>query len=386
MNASGRPQSPSLASSNTPAAEAAAPEHSGARPPHSDLPEQVLAEKRFINDAAHQLRTPLAGIISQAELALQENDPQQLHQRIRKIRAAAQRGAQLVKQMLALARSESATPNHSADETYDLAQLAREVAREWIPRSLALRKDLGYEGADSAWVRGNRFMMREAISNLIDNALSYTAADGHVTVRVQAVAAAQHAAASTTSAASPTSTGASDQPTLGPQTPAPPDTDEQDASSAHNEHGTDCPCPPGQCTASPAALSVSSALSAAPTEPSANAPCQTQQSGNANSNACNDRPCQHTPDLDTVILEVIDNGPGVPPEQLPHVFERFWRADDEHTSGSGLGLPLVERIATQHGGCASAHNAQPHGFIVRLSLPAADKHQADASQSHRSLK
>ncbi|MDO4769157.1 MAG: HAMP domain-containing sensor histidine kinase [Brachymonas sp.] len=376
MNASGRPQSPSFPSSNAPAAEAAAPERSGARPPHSGLPEQVLAEKRFINDAAHQLRTPLAGIISQAELALQENDPQQLHQRIRKIRAAAQRGAQLVKQMLALARSESATPNHSADETYDLAQLAREVAREWIPRSLALHKDLGYEGADSAWVRGNRFMMREAISNLIDNALSYTAADGHVTVRVQAVAAAQHAAASNTSAAP------ANQPALDPQTVTaayarPTDTDKQSASSAHNEHGTDCPCPPGQCTASPAALSVSSALSAAPTQHPSHDPCQAQRSSDNNSNACNDKPCRHTPDLNTVILEVIDNGPGVAPEQLPHVFERFWRADDEHTSGSGLGLPLVERIATQHGGCASAHNAQPHGFIVRLSLPAADERQTD---------
>lgn len=269
---------------------------------------QALAEKGFIHDAAHQLRTPLAGIISQAELALKENDPQQLHQRIRKIHAAAQRGAQLVKQMLALARSEADEHSHSATEPYDIAQLAREVAREWIPKSLALHKDLGYEGAESAWVRGNRFMMREAISNLIDNALNYTAADGHITVRVQLAAAAQHA--------------------------------------------------------------TTSVAAAMPISPPASGPSQSQPGHPHASSDGNDGPCQPPSGLHTVILEVADNGPGVAPEQLPHVFERFWRADDKHTSGSGLGLPLVERIATQHGGHATAHNAQPHGFIVRLHLPA----------------
>lgn len=341
---------------------------------------QALAEKGFIHDAAHQLRTPLAGIISQAELALQENDPQQLHQRIRKMHAAAQRGAQLVKQMLALARSEATEPSHIASEPYDIAQLAREVAREWIPKSLALHKDLGYEGAESAWVRGNRFMMREAIGNLIDNALSYTAANGHITVRVQLCSAPQHAAASIASAASTNaSTASANQPTLDPQAVTaayirPTNTDDQDASSACHDSCAIHPSPPGQCVTAPSDVLASSASSAAPTVHRSNDSFPTQQSGDANSNACNDKPCCHTPDLDTVILEVIDNGPGVAPEQLARVFERFWRADDEHSSGSGLGLPLVERIAAQHGGCASAHNAQPQGFIVRLHLPAAKQH------------
>ena len=74
--------------------------------------------------------------------------------------------------------------------------------------------------------------------------------------------------------------------------------------------------------------------------------------------------------LHAITLEVADNGPGVAPSQLPYVFDRFWRADDAHTSGSGLGLPLVARIASRHGGSATAHNAQPSGFVVRLHLPA----------------
>ena len=230
--------------------------------------EQVETEKRFLNDATHQLRTPLAGIISQAELALQETDPQQLHQRIRKIHTAALRSVQLVRQLLSLARSEAQAPSNNPADRYDIAQLAREVAREWIPQSIARQKDLGYEGLETAFVCGNRFMMREAISNLIDNALTYTPPHGIITVSV------------------------------------------------------------------------------ARTATQANTPA-------------------------TLTLQVADNGPGVADDQLPNVFQRFWRADEQTTHGSGLGLPLVARVANQHGGTASAHNANPHGFIVRLGLPEA---------------
>ena len=168
------------------------PQQPCAQPPHTSQPAHILSEKRYINDAAHQLRTPLAGIISQAELALQETDPQRLRQRIETIHAAAQRGAQLVRQMLALARSEAHASNTEPIDTYDLATLAREVTREWVPKSLALSKDLGYEGLQTAWVRGNRFMMREAISNLIYNALLYTPPNGIITVSVKLADAPSH--------------------------------------------------------------------------------------------------------------------------------------------------------------------------------------------------
>lgn len=129
-------------------------------------------EKRFLNDAAHQLRTPLAGLISQTELALQERDPQALKERLHKVHAGAQRSAHLVHQLLSLARSE-ADISLATSARVDLAALAREVAREWTPRAVAAGVDLGFEGEDSLMVRGERVLLREALSNLIDNALRY---------------------------------------------------------------------------------------------------------------------------------------------------------------------------------------------------------------------
>ena len=230
--------------------------------------EQVETEKRFLNDATHQLRTPLAGIISQAELALQETDPQQLHRRIRKIHSAALRSVQLVRQMLSLARSEAQTPSNNPADRYDIAQLAREVAREWIPKSITLHKDLGYEGLESAFVCGNRFMMREAISNLIDNALTYTPPHGIITVSV------------------------------------------------------------------------------ARTATQANTPA-------------------------TLTLQVADNGPVVAHHQLSYLFRRLPRSALQPSPAPVRAPPVVARVANQHGGTASAHNANPHGFIVRLGLPEA---------------
>jgi two-component system, OmpR family, sensor kinase len=70
-----------------------------------------------------------------------------------------------------------------------------------------------------------------------------------------------------------------------------------------------------------------------------------------------------------VIIEVSDDGPGVPPDKLPHVFERFYRAGSTATRGSGLGLAIAAEIASAHGGTAHAGPAVPHGLRVRLTLP-----------------
>jgi two-component system, OmpR family, sensor kinase len=70
-----------------------------------------------------------------------------------------------------------------------------------------------------------------------------------------------------------------------------------------------------------------------------------------------------------VIIEVSDDGPGVPPDKLPHVFERFYRAGSPATRGSGLGLAIAAEIVSAHGGMAHAGPAVPHGLRVRLALP-----------------
>lgn len=143
----------------------------------------VSQEKRFINDAAHQLRTPLAGLINQSDLALHETDMALLKARLHKVHAGALRSAHLVNQLLALARSSSEVPMAPVD----LAQLAQDVARELSPRAVALKVDLGYEGEQHVWVQGSAILLREAVANLIDNALRYgvsTSASSEPTVTV----------------------------------------------------------------------------------------------------------------------------------------------------------------------------------------------------------
>ena len=140
----------------------------------------VRHEKQFLNDAAHQLRTPLAGLISQTELALTERDPQALQARLVKVHAGAQRSAHLVHQLLSLARTDA----EISLQPLDLAALAREVACEWTPRAIAAGIDLGFEGEDRLMAQGEKLLLREALSNLIDNALHYAGRGACVTVRV----------------------------------------------------------------------------------------------------------------------------------------------------------------------------------------------------------
>ncbi len=146
------------------------------------LRRSLSQEKRFLNDAAHQLRTPLAGLISQTELAMQETEPAALQQRLAKVHTGAQRSAHLVHQLLSLARTEAEIALHPVD----VAALAREVAREWTPRAVAAGVDLGYEGDDRLSAPGDKLLLREALSNLIDNALRYAGRGATVTLRARA--------------------------------------------------------------------------------------------------------------------------------------------------------------------------------------------------------
>jgi two-component system sensor histidine kinase TctE len=151
--------------------------------------ESVAAQRRFVNDAAHQLRTPLAGLKSQTELALGENvDPARLP-RLQRVHESAVRSAHLVNQLLSLARAEpeSALAQHSA--RVDLRELAREVTAEWVPKALQAGVDLGLDDAGDAAapvvVQGHPLLIREALQNLIDNAIRYAGASSEVTVGVR---------------------------------------------------------------------------------------------------------------------------------------------------------------------------------------------------------
>jgi two-component system sensor histidine kinase TctE len=151
--------------------------------------ESVAAQRRFVNDAAHQLRTPLAGLKSQTELALGENVDPARQPRLQRVHESAVRSAHLVNQLLSLARAEpeSALAQHSA--RVDLRELAREVAAEWVPKALQAGVDLGLDDAGEAappvFVQGHPLLIREALQNLIDNAIRYAGATSEVTVCVR---------------------------------------------------------------------------------------------------------------------------------------------------------------------------------------------------------
>jgi two-component system, OmpR family, sensor kinase len=87
---------------------------------------------------------------------------------------------------------------------------------------------------------------------------------------------------------------------------------------------------------------------------------------------------------DAVEIEVSDTGPGVPPELLPHIFDRFYRAGSTPRPGSGLGLAIVTQITTVHNGTVVAEPNSAHGLRVRLTLPV-DVAAPFTPNSHSSL-
>jgi two-component system sensor histidine kinase TctE len=159
------------------------------------LDRSIGTQKHFLADAAHQLKTPLAGLRTQAELAQREidagGDAQAVKRSLQQIARSTQRAAHMVNQLLAMARAEDKEQARRVQEM-NLARLAIEVVRDFVPRALDKHIDLGYEGPEghaagpSMRVSGQPVLVRELIRNLVDNALQYTPAGGTVTVRVLA--------------------------------------------------------------------------------------------------------------------------------------------------------------------------------------------------------
>jgi len=139
------------------------------------------AEKAFIADAAHQLRTPLTVLRTETELALLEAHPPQLDGLLRRLHSATTRAARLANQLLSQARAEHERHN-SAMERFDLKQIATEAAEEWVARSMDAGVDLGFE-LETARVDGHGFLLREMLANLLDNAINYAGHGARVTIR-----------------------------------------------------------------------------------------------------------------------------------------------------------------------------------------------------------
>jgi len=144
------------------------------------------AQQRFLSEAAHQLRTPLAGLSAQLDRALRAQDYDAIKPALDQLRGASRRVTRLVNQLLTIARAEpGADPAREVAE-FDLGALVQATCREWVPDALAAGVDLGFAGDPGPLMLvGHEALVGEMLNNLIDNALRYGARGGQaVTVRL----------------------------------------------------------------------------------------------------------------------------------------------------------------------------------------------------------
>jgi two-component system sensor histidine kinase TctE len=154
----------------------------------NDLLEQlalaIATQQRFIANAAHQLRTPLAGLKLQAERALREQDLTAMRPALTQIQSCADRMSHLTTQLLVLAKSEPISGGYEL-LPLDICELARKVCIEWVPKALHRKMELSFEGLEKAlYVRGDEILLRESLNNLLDNAVSYGYDHGNIKVKL----------------------------------------------------------------------------------------------------------------------------------------------------------------------------------------------------------
>lgn len=146
------------------------------------LRESNVRQQRFIADAAHQLRTPLAGLQTQIDLAIGDGVFEHSKGRKEAIQQATSRIEHLLSQLLSYARAESAVALKGSFKGVNLRTIAENSASSFIDRALEKNIDLGFDLADTE-VSGLPWMLQEALANLIDNAIRYTPHQGVITVR-----------------------------------------------------------------------------------------------------------------------------------------------------------------------------------------------------------
>lgn len=154
------------------------------------LQDALAAQRHFIADAAHQLRTPLTALKLHADEAARETDPARLSPLLAELRRAADRAVRLSNQLLTLARAEPSA-RVAEPRLFELRTAVFEATGRWVPAALAADVDLGFVGGPSDGglpieVLGDPDLFAEAIHNLIDNALKHRGDGRHVTVSVEA--------------------------------------------------------------------------------------------------------------------------------------------------------------------------------------------------------
>lgn len=146
------------------------------------LDESVASRDRFLADAAHQLKTPLAALQTQLELAMSDADPVERRRRFALMADGTRRASHLVHQLLALSRAEPSAGLKEQHVRVDLAQLAEKLASSHLDAAIAKGIDLGFELLPAA-IGGVPWLLQELMGNIVDNAIIYTPGGGTVTVR-----------------------------------------------------------------------------------------------------------------------------------------------------------------------------------------------------------
>jgi two-component system sensor histidine kinase TctE len=147
----------------------------------------IRAQKRFVADAAHQLRTPLAAVMLQVERAQRAPDSDTEREALRALHRSVERAGRMSQQLLALARTDPEAINAVELKPLDLVALARRIGEEWVPRALKRDIDFGLIVPNGPVpITGDDRLLSELLSNLIDNALRYCSALGRVSVIVEA--------------------------------------------------------------------------------------------------------------------------------------------------------------------------------------------------------
>ncbi len=141
----------------------------------------ISQQRRFIADAAHELRSPLTALSLQAQNLKSAGSLEIVHERIVPLQEGIERARLLTEQLLSLARTQSA---ENSGARINISALARELIAEHLPLAEKKRIDLGIEQADALFLYANPESLRMIVKNALENAIKYTPEDGKVTLRL----------------------------------------------------------------------------------------------------------------------------------------------------------------------------------------------------------
>lgn len=149
------------------------------------LDASIIAQRRFVGHAAHQLRTPLAGLKLESELMLARTLPDDVRVRAERIKAVSDRMIRLGQQLLVLARADPSARPQDSFVRIDLCEWVQTSGAEWIPQTRAAQVELDLVAPDyPVWIDADPLLLDELLGNLIDNALCYGSQPGRIKLNV----------------------------------------------------------------------------------------------------------------------------------------------------------------------------------------------------------